>query len=223
MLDRQDAAKVFIEAQTDSISVQETIQRQIELILASLPDPACLSRDERRGIIARYTAVLEGNFIYWMTATELSVSSREARRIIRENLIEEVRDNHPGMLRRFSIAARAFPTDSDHFAIHQRLQEVRSFVSGLPAMQLVLMMAFFEGFIGKFMPYLADVAVKQGSRECQYTNVHSVVDLDHTQQLYQAFAAEISASSEAVSLTSLLDGVKVLQRLIETVIGAHSA
>jgi hypothetical protein len=204
------------------ISAQESIQRRAERLVASLPDPARLSQEERRGIIARYAAVLEGNFIYWLTATHLSVSSREARRIVHENLLEEVRDNHPGMLRRFAIAARAFPTDADHFAIHSRLQEVRGFVSGLAGAQLLLMMAFFEGFIGKFMPYLAVLAAKQGSREYQYTDVHSVVDIDHTQQLYQAFAAEVSTSPD-VSLSSLLDGVTVLQHLLETIVDGHSA
>ena len=60
-------------------TIQARIEREIENLLASLPDPAQLSADERRGLIARYTAVLEGNFIYWMTGAYLSVGSDEAR------------------------------------------------------------------------------------------------------------------------------------------------
>src|SRR2546423_15528817 len=86
-------------------SIQERINRIIGYILACLPDPKQLSEDQRRGIIARYTAVLEGNFIYWMTATYLSARSKEARPILLENLLEEVRDSHPAMLRRFALAA----------------------------------------------------------------------------------------------------------------------
>ena len=71
----------------------------------SLPRVDQLSSEQRRGMIARYTAVLEGNFIYWMTAAYLSVKSEAARPIIIENLMEEVRDSHPAMLRRFAIAA----------------------------------------------------------------------------------------------------------------------
>src|SRR5437870_11112587 len=85
-------------------AVREHVDRAIHEVLASLPDPRQLSRDDRRGIIARYTAVLEGNFIYWMTAAYLSIESHEAHAIIEDNLREEVRDNHPGMLRRFALA-----------------------------------------------------------------------------------------------------------------------
>src|ERR1700689_1227529 len=85
----------------------------IDELIDSLPDPKQLTSEERRGIIARYTAVLEGNFIYWMTATLLSVQSEAARPILLDNLLEEVRDAHPAMLRRFAIAADAFPNDTD--------------------------------------------------------------------------------------------------------------
>src|SRR6059036_4312548 len=60
----------------------EHIELAIDDAMASLPKAEHLSAHDRRGIIARYTAVLEGNFIYWMTATYLSVASHEARSII---------------------------------------------------------------------------------------------------------------------------------------------
>src|SRR5213592_2839888 len=142
--------------------LQDEVNRAIDDLLASFPDPDRLSFDERRGIIARYTAVLEGNFIYWMTAAYLSVGSDEAHMIIKDNLREEVRDNHPGMLRRFAIAAHAVPTDMDSFAVSRHLENVRRFVGQLSAVKIVLMMAFFEGFITRFMPYLADLAKRQG-------------------------------------------------------------
>src|SRR5437660_12242695 len=113
---------------------QQEIDRAIQDLLASLPNPGQLSPEERRGIIARYTAVLEGNFIYWMTAAYLAVASEPAHAIIEDNLREEVRDNHPGMLRRFAIAARALPTDSDVVAVNQPLQGVRAFVGRLCGM-----------------------------------------------------------------------------------------
>ena len=42
------------------------------------------------------------------------------------------------------------------------------------------MMAFFEGFIQKFMAYLAELAAAQGSTEFEYTDVHGVCDVTHT-------------------------------------------
>ena len=142
--------------------IQQHIDRAIDELIVSLPDPERLVPDERRGLIARYAAVLEGNFIYWMTAAHLAVASDEAKAIIEDNLREEVRDNHPGMLRRFALAAHAAPTDSDALAVYRNLEHVRLFVAELSAVRTVLMMAFFEGFITRFMPYLADLAAQIG-------------------------------------------------------------
>ena len=102
-------------AQTDSI--QAYLDRVTDDLLISLPAAEQLSASARRGIIARYSAVLEGNFIYWMTGAYIAAQSEEARSIIMDNLHEEVRDSHPAMLRRFEVAANAVPTDSDALAV----------------------------------------------------------------------------------------------------------
>ena len=199
--------------------IQQHIDRAIDELIVSLPDPERLVPDERRGLMARYAAVLEGNFIYWMTAAHLAVASDEARAIIEDNLREEVRDNHPGMLRRFALAAHAAPTDADALAVYRNLEHVRLFVAELSAVKIVLMMAFFEGFITRFMPYLADLADRQGSAERQYTDVHGVVDVVHTEGLFRALEAEMLRKPDVVEPTpSLFTGVKVLRTLIENVI-----
>ena len=200
--------------------LQEHLDRAINDLIVSLPDPQWLAPEERRGIIARYAAVLEGNFIYWMTAAHLAVASDEAKTIIEDNLLEEVRDNHPGMLRRFVIAAHAVPTDSDALAVYRHLESVRQFVAQLSPVKTVLMMAFFEGWITRFMAYLADLARRQGSTEFEYTDVHGVVDVVHTAGLLRALEAEMARLDPAAAEppTVLLTGVETLRALIETVI-----
>ena len=199
--------------------LQDEVNRAIDDLLASFPDPDRLSFDERRGIIARYTAVLEGNFIYWMTAAYLACVSAEAHAIIHENLLEEVRDNHPGMLRRFATDAHAVPTDSDALAVYRSLQSVRLFVGRLSGVKIVLMMAFFEGWITRFMPYLAERARRQGSTEQEYTDVHGVVDVVHTQELFRALDAEMAlAPAPLPPATQLLEGVGLLRMLIENIV-----
>src|ERR1700680_132545 len=119
-------------------SIQEHNDRVVDNLLTSLPHAKLLSAIERRGIIARYTAVLEGNFIYWMTGAYLSVRSEEARWIILENLREEVRDCHPGMLRRFTMAAHAAPKDSDTLDVYRNLSNVRLFIGRLSPVPIVI-------------------------------------------------------------------------------------
>ena len=202
-------------------SLKPQIDTIIEELIASLPRPDQLSAGERRGIIARYTAVLEGNFIYWMTATYLSVKSEEARPILLDNLMEEIRDCHPAMLRNFTIAAHAFPTDSDALEVHQDLTNVRLFLGRLSGVQNLLTMAFFEGFIQQFMAYLADLAGAQGSVERVYTDVHGVCDVTHSQELFRAVSVEMAVDPIDPS-TDLFEGVDLLRTLIQTVIHGAS-
>jgi Iron-containing redox enzyme len=198
-------------------SLKPQIDGIIEELIASLPDPDKLSAGERRGIIARYTAVLEGNFIYWMTATYLSAKSEEAHPILLDNLMEEIRDCHPAMLRNFTMAAHAFPTDSDALEVHQDLTNVRLFLGRLSGVQNLLTMAFFEGFIQQFMAYLAELAEAQGSVERVYTDVHGVCDVTHSQELFRAVSVEMALNPIDPS-TDLFEGVDLLRTLIRTII-----
>ena len=198
-------------------SIQDTINSIIEDLIVSLPAPNQLTSDERRGIIALYSAVLEGNFIYWMTATLIAVQSEAARPILLDNLHEEVRDAHPVMLRKFTIAANAFPTDRDALAVDEDLTCVRLFLGKLFGIQSLLTMAFFEGFIQRFMGYLASLAVAQGSREMEYTDVHGVCDIAHTDGLFRALSAEMSIYTIEEG-QDLFEGVLLLRNLIETIV-----
>lgn len=186
-------------------------------LINSLPDPKQLTGEERRGIIARYTSVLEGNFIYWMTAAALAAKAEQSMPILLGNLYEEVHDAHPQMLRKFAIAANAFPTDKDALAVTDDLTKVRLFLGELSPVQSVLMMGFFEGFIQKFMSYLADLAKEQGSTELEYTDVHGVCDIEHTAGLFKVLAAEMAFTPPKPE-TDLFEGVTLLRTLIEHII-----
>jgi hypothetical protein len=211
----------MLPAQLQNHSIETDIQPKIESMIddlvASLPDPKLLTSEERRGIIARYSAVLEGNFIYWMTAAYLAVQSEEARPIIIDNLHEEVRDSHPVMLRRFTIGAGAFPTDSDALVVDEDLTKVRLFLGRLSGVQSLLTMGFFEGFIQRFMPYLADLATAQGSTEMEYTDVHGVCDIAHTQGLFTALGAEMAVNPLDPS-ADIFEGVYLLRNLVRTIV-----
>jgi hypothetical protein len=212
------AAGVISWNESATAPIERRIAREIDDLMASLPDAAVLTAAERRGIVARYAAVLEGNFIYWMTGAYLSVSSEAARSKIIENLREEVRDCHPGMMRRFALAADAVPTDSDFAAVYQNLSAVRQFIGRLSGVPLVVTMGFFEGFIQQFMPYLADLAARQGSSEMEYTDVHGVCDITHTRELFEALDAEMALSPRELTENEMFEGVVLLRRLILNIV-----
>jgi hypothetical protein len=207
-------------------AIRARINSMIEDLIRSLPNPKTLSSEDRRALIARYSSVLEGNFIYWMTATLLSVHSEEAKPILLENLHEEVRDAHPAMLRRFTIAAHAFPTESDAEIVNDDLTKVRLFLGKLSGVQSVLTMALFEGFIQRFMGYLGDLAKAQGSEDMEYTDVHGVCDIAHTEGLFCALAVEMS-TNPLDPKEDLYEGADLLRNLLRTIVfgrgAAHSA
>jgi len=166
--------------------------------------------------------VLEGNFIYWMTGAYISVRSDEARAKIMDNLREEVRDCHPRMMRRFAIAAHA---NSDRCGCAGRLSQPdeRSLVHrttvGVP---IVVTMAFFEGFIQRFMSYLAELAQRQGSAEMEYTDVHGVCDVTP----YSKNSSGPGSGDDArapLPEKEMFEGVELLRTLLQSiVVNTHS-
>jgi hypothetical protein len=198
-------------------SIQQQITTIIDDLIAQLPNPESLTPEQRRGIIARYSAVLEGNFIYWMTAAYIAVKCDEVRPILAENLFEEVRDSHPAMLRRFTVAAHAYPSAKDALATDKEVTNVRLFLGKLQAVQSVLTMAFFEGWIQRFMAYLADLAGAQGSSELEYTDVHGVCDITHTAELFRALSLEMAVNPISPD-ADLFEGVDLLRTLIIAIV-----
>jgi hypothetical protein len=198
-------------------SIRLRIDSEIDELITSLPDPKHLSSEQRRGIIARYSAVLEGNFIYWMTAAYLSVRSEEARPILIDNLREEVADCHPEMLRRFAIAAHAFPTDNDALAVRGGVANVRLFLGRLSGVPNLITMGFFESYIQRFMAYLAELAQMQGSAEMEYTDVHGVCDIAHSEGLFSAVSSEMEVNPPDPTV-DLFDGVTLLGALLKEIV-----
>lgn len=205
-----------------SSSIPEAINNLIAGVMASLPDPKLLTQSERRGIVARYTSVLEGNFIYWMTATLMAAKSEEAHPILLENLHEEVRDAHPVMLRKFAVAANSYPGAADALVVDEDLTRMRLFLGRLSGVQSLLTMAFFEGFIQQFMAYLAELAAGLGSSEMEYTDVHGVCDIEHTAGLIRAFEIE-SSNYPLESDKDLFEGVYLLRTLLKTIVFGKTA
>src|SRR5262249_9156519 len=157
-------------------------------------------------------------FIYWMTGAHLAVKSDLSRAKITENLFEEVRDCHPGMMRRFALAAQAAPTEADAQAVYENLMNVRRFIGKLSPVPIVVTMAFFEASIKRFMPYLAALAQRQGSAEMEYTDVHGVCDVTHTQELYRALDAEMTLANGSAANEDMFEGVTLLRNLIQNIV-----
>jgi hypothetical protein len=97
------------------------------------------------------------------------------------------------------------------------------FFGKLSGVKTLVAMAFFEGFIQRFMAYLADLAVAQGSTEMEYTDVHGVCDIAHTEGLIQALSTEMFLSPLGPD-ANMFEGMEMLEVLMDRVaFGKNSA
>ena len=74
------------------------------------------------------------------------------------------------------MAAHAVPKDSEALAVYRNLLG-RLFIGRLSPVPIIVMMAFFEGLIQRFISFLAEIGKLQGSADQEYTDVHGVCDV----------------------------------------------
>ena len=107
-------------------------------------------------------------------------------------------------------------------AVRDHLAKVRTFLGRLQGVQNLLTMGFFESYIQRFMSYLADLAVAQGSTDLEYTDVHGVCDIAHSEGLLQALEAETTINPPDPG-TDIFEGVTLLRNLIQEINGTAEA
>src|SRR5205823_7856387 len=97
-------------------------------------------------------------------------------------------------------------------------------IGRLSAAPILAMTAFFESLIQRFMPYLEELAEKQGSTEIEYTQVHGVCDIAHSEGLFRALEAEMALAPDPREPGEYLyEGVHLLRALLESVFTGQSS
>src|SRR2546426_1878537 len=150
-----------------------------------------------------------------------SLSFRQVGESPLDHLGESPRRNtrlSSGMMRRFAMAAHAVPKDSEALAVYRNLLG-RLFIGRLSPVPIIVMMAFFEGLIQRFISFLAEIGKLQGSADQEYTDVHGVCDVGHTQELFRALEAEMALAHDSPEpATNLFEGVDLLKTLIQSIV-----
>lgn len=149
-----------------------------------------LTDDEARTIIKRYVAAIEGNFLAWMGGASVAARSVVSKFAADENLWVETKDDHPGMLRAFAVAAQAEPDAEDFQYIGNEVTHMRGLVSELSGLKNIAVMATLENTSVAFIPYLAALASRLGAKGLTYTDVHGEADVAHADQFLEALSDE---------------------------------
>ncbi len=176
---------------TPLTSEEEKLSNYTETVRADLPQLGWLTEKDVREMIARYTAAIEGNFIPWLSATLISVKSREAKEATKINLEAELKEKHPLILREFARSADAEPSGRHYQAVARSVKDIWDIVGQLSGIHNVALMAVAENTSPAFIPYLEKLAKKRNSLNLEYTQIHGVADIQHAEDFTKALSAEM--------------------------------
>jgi len=197
--------------------IQEHIDRAIQELFASFPNPDRLSAAE---------AVRDHRPLHRGARGQLHLL--DDRRLSLRRVDGGARD-HPqqpprGGSRQPSRDAAtvrhgraAIPTDRDALAVSRHLHGVREFVGRLSGARIVIMMAFFEGFIQRFMPISRSSPDARAPRRRSTPMCTAVCDVAHTQELFHALEAELALIGVPPT-AALLEGVGLLTALLQVIV-----
>ena len=132
-------------------ALRQRVAAVMDDLMSQLPNPEMMDREMRSRRSSRGTPRFwkATSFIESDHGNLLGHPRRGCAARFDRDLHEEVRDSHPAMLRRFAMAANAFPRDTDAMAVSPSYPgpPVPRQTAGCA---IALMMAFFEGYIQRF-------------------------------------------------------------------------
>ncbi len=173
----------------DSI-LKDKMKKATNEVASFLLNTKKLNKEQEKKIIQRYTAAIEGNFLSWMGAGSISSRSVISKFAVDENLWVEIKDNHPGMLRKFSKDCGAEPNSEDFRYVEKEVNIVRNQVAELSGVKVITLMATLENTSNVFIPFLAELGSKLGCMDFTYTDVHGEADVEHANQFLEALTDE---------------------------------
>ncbi|MEK6852669.1 MAG: iron-containing redox enzyme family protein [Nanoarchaeota archaeon] len=170
--------------------LQEMFARETEEVRTSLIPLRELGQEKMRRMLARYAAAIEPNFIPWVAAGAISARSIQGRYAASENLEEELRGDHQGMLIDFVAQVAARPTIEDCKEVYLHVQNMRNTFREMNGLTNITLLAYLENTSAAFIPYLADAVRSLGGKDFTYTDAHGVADAQHAQQFLWALGYE---------------------------------
>jgi hypothetical protein len=115
------------------------------------------------------------------------------------------------MLPKFALAANALPTDQDALA------KVRLFLGKPSPVKSVLTLGSFEGFSQEFRSYLVSLAAERVSEEREYTDVHGVCGIEHSERVFKVLGAEVALTPPQPDV-DLFERATLLRTLIKRIV-----
>ncbi len=180
-----------------------------------LPSIATLESEVLTDIVLTFADTIRPTFIPLLTLTWLRATSSEAQRACRENLQDELKDDHPGMLDRFVAPLRSTePNYARRMEAKQRADALLTYTQR-SALYGVSVLALLEHTSAAFIPWLGDAGRKLKLADFTYIQVHGEADIAHAEDLTQALVHEALARN--VSQDLLVQPTKDVLNLLRAI------
>lgn len=155
-----------------------------EQVRRLLPNPAGLKPDRLRAIVRTY-GLFADCFVPWLTLAHDAQPPGAGRDVCRDNLLAEIEEDHPGLLRDF--VAQIHGDAQPHLARCRPWMaaieiQCRQSIPGLAVI------AGLEHASLAFIPWLKEVARMLQLGQIRYLEIHGEADIAHARELEQALA-----------------------------------
>lgn len=157
-------------------------------------------------VFLTYANVFTSRFIPWLEAVEANCRSPVARQAVRSNLLCEIHDDHPSLLRKM-ISSGSTLVSFKSVSLHARLTPFLNAIDQRVSRQfhgLVIVTAFELASL-HFVPWMQLAAKRKRARAeyTRYLDVHGEADREHADQLVAALHAEAEMTDDPDPAVSL--------------------
>mgnify|MGYP001611967737 CR=1 FL=1 len=154
-----------------------------------------LGDTQARAIIGTYRVAVEPNFIPWMLQAYETARSQKAKRALKQNINDEISQNHPKMLRDFAQSCGVVVSEEHYRRAAQPVLEMWSLFTRQDNLRNIGIAATLESTSQVFIPYLAEIGRKLRCTNFTYTDVHGEADIEHARDLHEGLVQEMEHSA----------------------------
>jgi len=187
----------------------DSAKRRIDVALAPVDS---LTLEQVRDIIGTYRVAIEPNFIPWMQIAYETARSGVAKRVILENIGDEISQDHPSMLRNFATSSGVELRTEHYTKASKPVLDMWKLIDPKDGLTNVAIAATLENTSLVFIPYLAMLGKRARCQDFTYTDVHGEADIEHAQELHKGLVEEMQLAN--LSQGSVLNTVDKTTRFL---------
>jgi hypothetical protein len=190
---------------TSMTEATQLLRERVKSAAVALTDMMRLVDLNDHGVLRRFGAAVEGNFLEWLRGTEAACVSETAKTIVARNIRTEVEEDHPGLLHDLLERRRSLPGEQDFRDVAEAVGAIRRQCVDRDAVSLLSTVSVLESTAYIFLPTV-DRICNTDPGTSAFVERHLAVDVTHSEEIKIALLEEWPAhSQQRVSLDRGID------------------